>query len=69
MSHTRLLGLALFLADNVNALTSEDDGVARGLWCYKVTALVTGQESHPTQIAVSALSSEHSGRFNGRTHQ
>lgn len=40
-----------------------------GLWCYKVTALVSGQESDPTQVAVSALLSEHSGCFNGGTHQ
>lgn len=40
-----------------------------GLWCYKVTALVSGQESGPTQITVTALSSENSRRFNGGTHQ
>jgi hypothetical protein len=40
-----------------------------GLWCYKITALVSGQESAPTQITVSALASEHSGRFIGRTHR
>lgn len=57
------------IADNVNAPTFEDGGVARGLWCCKVTALVSGQERARTHITVIALSSEHSNRFIGRTHQ
>jgi hypothetical protein len=51
------------------ALFHEDDVVARSLWRHKVTALVSGQESDPTQITVSALSSEHRVRFNGGSHQ
>jgi len=40
-----------------------------GLWRYRVTAQVSGQESDPTQITMSALSSGHSGRIKGGTHQ
>lgn len=40
-----------------------------GLWCCKLTALVSGQGRASTHITVSALSSEHSSHFIGRTHQ
>jgi hypothetical protein len=68
----RLLALAFLLAHSafaINALAYEDDGVGAGVWCDNVTALMSGHENDPTQITVSALSSEHSGRFNEGTHQ
>jgi len=53
------------IANNVNAPTYEDDGVARGFWCYKVTALVNGQKADPARNRVSDLPSDHSGRISG----
>ena len=80
----RLLALALLLAHSALAVlplpvaSTTRETCTDAAWrtdaagtsqINKVTALVSGQGSDPTQITVSALSLERPGRFNRRAHQ